>query len=142
MVSIQNTVGRNLLKSSEEIISKSPGTAQADKLRKRIDLKNADLDRVKASIRDEAGAIKKLEESVVRFNKQVTANTKSAADLDKQLKELRKIDPAVKVVVSSGYSSDPVMAKHKDYGFCSAIAKPFHLMELSRTINQIMVMKK
>jgi signal transduction histidine kinase/CheY-like chemotaxis protein len=54
------------------------------------------------------------------------------------VREILNIDPDAKVIVSSGYSNDPVMAKYKDYGFCSAIAKPFRLTELSRTINQIM----
>ena len=47
------------------------------------------------------------------------------------------IDPAAKVIVSSGYSNDPVMANFKDYGFCSAIAKPYQLMELTKVVSQL-----
>ena len=45
------------------------------------------------------------------------------------------IDPQAKVVVSSGYSNDPVMGNHKDYGFCAAIVKPYQLSKLVETIN-------
>ena len=44
------------------------------------------------------------------------------------------MDPGAKVIVSSGYSNDPVMVNFEDYGFCSAIEKSFRLQELSRVI--------
>lgn len=44
---------------------------------------------------------------------------------------LHGIDPAAKAVVFSGYSNDPVMAKHRDYGFCGVITKPFKLNEMN-----------
>lgn len=52
--------------------------------------------------------------------------------------EILAIDPHAKVIVSSGYSNDPVMANYQDYGFCTAIAKPFDLSELGRVINSIL----
>jgi DNA-binding NarL/FixJ family response regulator len=39
--------------------------------------------------------------------------------------ELRKIDPEVRAIVSSGYSNDPVMAHFADYGFCAVVPKPY-----------------
>jgi hypothetical protein len=42
----------------------------------------------------------------------------------------------MEVIVASGYSNDPIMANYKDYGFCSAIVKPFVLQELSTVIAQ------
>ena len=48
---------------------------------------------------------------------------------------LRAIDPQAKVVVSSGYSNDPVMANFSEYGFCAAIVKPYRLGELAETVN-------
>ena len=39
--------------------------------------------------------------------------------------ELLKIDPSVKAVVCSGYDNDPVMANFQEYGFKSALIKPF-----------------
>jgi two-component system cell cycle sensor histidine kinase/response regulator CckA len=47
------------------------------------------------------------------------------------LRELQKIDPDVKAVVSSGYSTDPAMANYKEYGFLNSIAKPYKTEELS-----------
>ena len=47
-------------------------------------------------------------------------------------------DAAAKVIVSSGYSNDPVMANYRDYGFSAAIIKPFQLLELSRTIGRLL----
>jgi len=46
------------------------------------------------------------------------------------IKEIHKIDPEAKVIVSSGYSNDPVMADFGEYGFCAAIVKPFHIKEM------------
>lgn len=56
---------------------------------------------------------------------------------EEAVKEILAIDPDAKVIVSSGYSNDPIMANFKDYGFCSAIVKPFKLQELSSVIGQI-----
>jgi two-component system cell cycle sensor histidine kinase/response regulator CckA len=47
-----------------------------------------------------------------------------------------KIDPRAKVIVSSGYSNDPIITNYKDYGFCAAIVKPFQLQDLSKVISQ------
>lgn len=46
------------------------------------------------------------------------------------IEELLKKDPFTKAIVSSGYSSDPVMANFKKYGFSEVIAKPYDLSEL------------
>ncbi|MEW6428599.1 MAG: PAS domain S-box protein [Thermodesulfobacteriota bacterium] len=46
------------------------------------------------------------------------------------LAELRKIDPAVRVVVSSGYTDDPLLTNFADHGFAGVIGKPFAINEL------------
>jgi PAS domain S-box-containing protein len=51
---------------------------------------------------------------------------------------VRQEDPAAKVVVASGYSTDPVLANYRDYGFSAAIAKPFQLNELRKTIKDLL----
>jgi PAS domain S-box-containing protein len=43
----------------------------------------------------------------------------------KAVKALLRIDSNAKVVVASGYSTDPVMDNYHEYGFCAAIGKPF-----------------
>ncbi|MEN8134828.1 MAG: ATP-binding protein [Thermodesulfobacteriota bacterium] len=54
------------------------------------------------------------------------------------VRKILNIDPEAKVIVSSGYSNDPIMANFKNYGFCSAIVKPYQLQELSKVINQLL----
>jgi len=41
------------------------------------------------------------------------------------LKKLKEFNPDVKVIVSSGYSTDPIMANYAEYGFAGSIPKPF-----------------
>ncbi|MGB3210441.1 MAG: PAS domain S-box protein [Desulforhopalus sp.] len=48
--------------------------------------------------------------------------------------ELLKINPEIRVIVSSGYSNDPIMAFYKDHGFCAAVTKPYVLKALSEAI--------
>ncbi len=43
------------------------------------------------------------------------------------IEQITRIDPSVKAVVCSGYSTDPVMAKFADYGFQGSISKPFRI---------------
>lgn len=53
------------------------------------------------------------------------------------VRELLAIDPGAKVIVSSGYSNDPVMSNFEEYGFCSAIKKPFQLTDLFTLIDRL-----
>ncbi len=53
------------------------------------------------------------------------------------MEQLLAIDNKVQAIVSSGYSNDPIMANYSDYGFRAAIAKPYQLNDLARTINQL-----
>jgi PAS domain S-box-containing protein len=50
--------------------------------------------------------------------------------------KLLAIDPKAKVIVSSGYSSDPIMANYRDYGFCGVIAKPFNIGDFLSVIRK------
>ncbi len=54
------------------------------------------------------------------------------------VQELLKIDPQARVIVSSGYSNDPVMADYAKYGFRAAVAKPFTLSELRKAIGLVL----
>ena len=53
------------------------------------------------------------------------------------LQELRAIDPNLKAIVSSGYDSDPVMRDCRKYGFTAAMAKPYDIGKLVRTVGQV-----
>jgi CheY-like chemotaxis protein len=46
--------------------------------------------------------------------------------------------PDAKVIVCSGYSSDPVMSDHAGYGFLGMLGKPFHMEELKRVVEQVL----
>jgi DNA-binding NarL/FixJ family response regulator len=53
------------------------------------------------------------------------------------IKELLKIDPQVKSIVSSGYSDDPIMADFQKYGVSEVIAKPYRISELSKILARV-----
>jgi DNA-binding NarL/FixJ family response regulator len=53
------------------------------------------------------------------------------------MQQLKAIDPAVKAVVSSGYSDDPVIANYEQYGFCEAVGKPYEMVEFSQTLHRV-----
>ena len=54
------------------------------------------------------------------------------------IKEILAIDPDAKVIVSSGYADDPVMAHFADYGFKGIAAKPYTLRTLQEVLGQVM----
>lgn len=51
--------------------------------------------------------------------------------------EIHHLHPQAKVIVSSGYSTDPVLARFKDYGFAAAIGKPYQMKELAGIIAEV-----
>lgn len=53
------------------------------------------------------------------------------------MKNLIEYDPEVKVIVSSGYSNDPIMANFRDYGFKGFLPKPYKLDELKRAMKDL-----
>ena len=50
---------------------------------------------------------------------------------------LLEIDPGVRAIVSSGYSSDPIMANHKQYGFVGVVAKPYKTRDLGEALKKV-----
>ena len=54
------------------------------------------------------------------------------------LEQLKKIDPNVKAIVSSGYSNDPIMASFRKFGFYAVIPKPYEIDELCNTIRSVL----
>jgi DNA-binding NarL/FixJ family response regulator len=47
------------------------------------------------------------------------------------------IDPAARLIVSSGYSVDPVMAQYGDYGFSGAVVKPYEATEIAKVLSAV-----
>ena len=54
------------------------------------------------------------------------------------VKKLIEIDPDVKAIVSSGYSSDPDMTKFRQHGFAGIITKPYQVSELSEQVKNVL----
>ncbi|MES2642865.1 MAG: PAS domain S-box protein [Myxococcota bacterium] len=53
------------------------------------------------------------------------------------LRALRAVDPAVRAIVSSGYSEDPVMANFVRHGFVDVLRKPYTMREVSAVLARV-----
>jgi signal transduction histidine kinase/ActR/RegA family two-component response regulator len=51
--------------------------------------------------------------------------------------KLLQADPGARVIVSSGYSHDPVMSEYGKYGFRGVIAKPYQIGEFQKTLRAL-----
>lgn len=58
------------------------------------------------------------------------------------IKELLKIDPQVKAIVSSGYADEPEMADFQNYGFREVIVKPYTVSKLSKILQKVIPTEK
>jgi PAS domain S-box-containing protein len=58
------------------------------------------------------------------------------------LAELRKIDPGVVAIVSSGYSDNAVMAHFAEHGFVAMVPKPYRLKDLLSTVQKVLGNRK
>jgi PAS domain S-box-containing protein len=54
------------------------------------------------------------------------------------IRRLLEIDPGVRAIVSSGYSRDPMMLNHAQYGFSGVLPKPYKVQELFDAIRSAM----
>ncbi|MCD6307707.1 MAG: PAS domain S-box protein, partial [Candidatus Latescibacteria bacterium] len=50
--------------------------------------------------------------------------------------KLLEIDPSVTMLISSGYTNDPIISHYGDYGFSGFILKPYRLDQLKDEINR------
>ncbi len=51
---------------------------------------------------------------------------------------LRRMDPAVKAIVSSGYSNDPVLSDFRQFGFAGIMPKPYKMEALRKTLAAVL----
>jgi len=49
-------------------------------------------------------------------------------------RQILSIDPAARLIVSSGYSDDPVLADFAGYGFCAVLPKPYRVSDLAQVL--------
>jgi CheY-like chemotaxis protein len=54
------------------------------------------------------------------------------------VQEILAIAPDAKVLVSSGYSNDPILSSYEKYGFCGVVVKPYQLQELSKIVEMVL----
>lgn len=52
--------------------------------------------------------------------------------------QILTIDPKACMIVSSGYSDDPIMSDYRSYGFSGAIAKPYKMAEFGSMLSSIL----
>jgi two-component system, cell cycle sensor histidine kinase and response regulator CckA len=53
-------------------------------------------------------------------------------------RQILAIDPKACLIVSSGYSNDPIMSDFSAYGFNGAIAKPYKMTEFEQLLNLLL----
>ena len=58
------------------------------------------------------------------------------------IKKLLEIDPQARVIVSSGYATDPVMVNFSDYGFSGRLSKPVDIEELADTVKSVLMRRR
>ena len=58
---------------------------------------------------------------------------------EQTIRELLKIDPGIKAIVSSGYFNDPVMSDFQKYGFMGAMPKPYEKSALKKMLEKLSV---
>ena len=54
------------------------------------------------------------------------------------VKHLLELNPQAKVLVSSGYNNDPVLADFKEHGFAGVVVKPYTQQTLSRVLHELL----
>jgi CheY-like chemotaxis protein len=52
--------------------------------------------------------------------------------------QILAIDPLACLIVSSGYSNDPIMSDYSIHGFSGAIAKPYNIKELGQQLSSLL----
>jgi PAS domain S-box-containing protein len=57
------------------------------------------------------------------------------------MEQLVKIDPKVRGIASSGYSTDVVMTDFLNYGFKAAIVKPYNIEDISKVLDRVIAVK-
>ena len=53
-------------------------------------------------------------------------------------KKILAIDPGARLMVSSGYSDDALMAEFRRYGFCAVLPKPYNAQQLCDAVQAVL----
>ncbi len=57
---------------------------------------------------------------------------------EKTISKILELDPEVYAIATSGYSSDPVMANYKQYGFKEILKKPYSIEEVKKLVGNFL----
>ena len=57
------------------------------------------------------------------------------------IEKLKKLDPDVNALVSSGYSNDPIMSNYREYGFKGVVKKPYRIQDMSEALQSVIMVK-
>jgi CheY-like chemotaxis protein len=52
--------------------------------------------------------------------------------------KIRKFNKNIKLIVSSGYSHDPVMSRYKQFGFDDVLVKPYKLEQIGKVVYRLL----
>jgi len=55
--------------------------------------------------------------------------------------KIREVDPSVKVVISSGYTSDPMMTDYAKFGIDGILAKPYRIADIKALLEKLIQKK-
>ena len=55
------------------------------------------------------------------------------------LEQLRRIDPELKAIVSSGYANDPICTNYEAHGFDASVPKPYEIADMARALRRVLV---
>ncbi len=53
------------------------------------------------------------------------------------IEALKRLDPNVKAILSSGYSDNQVVTDFKTHGFCEVVAKPYEVIDFSQRLHRV-----
>ncbi len=121
--------GRILLVDDEEIVRKSAG-----EILKRLGYEVAFAREGREAIKAYKQAREKRQPfSVVIMDLTIPGGMGGKEAIKKLLEE----DPEAKVIVSSGYSDDPVMSDFQQYGFSGVVTKPYRIHDLGEMLRQM-----
>ncbi|MHA1819123.1 MAG: hybrid sensor histidine kinase/response regulator [Promethearchaeota archaeon] len=62
------------------------------------------------------------------------ATIKGGLGAEETIEELKKLDPDVKAIISSGYTTHELILNYKKYGFVDILLKPYGLSELKKVL--------
>jgi DNA-binding NarL/FixJ family response regulator len=57
---------------------------------------------------------------------------------EETIRELRKLDPNVKAILSSGSYGLPILARYREYGFCHALPKPYGMEDMEQALREVL----